>query len=56
MEVHATATTDPGTTLRSAQIQEQQAVDEERRAGEARLEDAQADPGPEVGKIVDISA
>ena len=55
MEVHATATTDPGTTLRSSQIREEQAVEDERRAGEARQQDAQADPGPTVGKIVDIS-
>jgi hypothetical protein len=55
MEVNATAVANPGTNLSSSQVREEQAVEDEREAGEARREDAQANPGPGVGKIVDIS-
>jgi len=56
MELNAAVTSNPDATLNSTQVRHQQAVKDEREAGEARREDAQADPGPFVGKVVDISA
>ncbi len=55
MEVNTTSTANPDTAITSSRVREEQAIDEERRRGDARIEDAQADPGPSVGKVVDIS-
>lgn len=56
MDVNATAAANPDTAVNSPRAREDQAVADERRSGDARTEDAQADPGPSVGKVVDISA
>lgn len=55
MEVNTTSTTNPDTAVSSTRVREERAIEEERRRGDARTEDAQADPGPSVGKVVDIS-
>ncbi len=55
MEVNTASTTNPETAVSSTRIREEQAVEEERKRGEARPENAQADPGPSVGKVVDIT-
>lgn len=56
MEVNATTTTNPSTAVNSAREREEQSVDDERRSGDVRDLDARADPGPSVGKVVDIIA
>lgn len=55
MDVSAAAPTGPD-PAQAARAREDEAVAEERRAGNASVRDAQADPGPRVGKVVDISA
>lgn len=56
MDVPNATIVSPEATVSSGRILNQQADDDARKKGLAEPKDAKANPGPDVGKVVDISA